>query len=296
VGSVTAAPLVVAVCTHRVSGVAARWERNIAVLEQGEFLVLIDAPYDAAAREFERQIHARGGHFLCHGVNRGLSAGRNTVLDAFPEHSILFIDDDVELNAAAVDSIRAAFAGGAQIVGARLIPPEGQGPWPWFFTPGQLHLVAWHSPGRPIKTWGACMGIDSGFAHRHGLTFDPRLSRAGRQLVSGDDTTFVAAMKEAGAVERLLPDVAVVHDADRGRFTLRYLLRRAYWQGRTEVRRNQAWRGLKKEWSRYRTGPLFLALVYVVACAIGVAHEAMSSGYRKVVSAGVPVTVERFRR
>lgn len=95
------------------------------------------------------------------------------------------------------------------------------------------------------------MGVDAAFAQRERLRSDTRLGRTGHRLESGDDTTFIAAMKSAGAHEAVLDDVRVVHDVDAGRFTLHYILRRAYWQGRSEVRRGQPVAGLRKEWNRY---------------------------------------------
>jgi hypothetical protein len=272
--------LVVAVCTSRLDQLAARWEANIAHLRAGEFFVLLDAPHTAHAQAIGDQIRARGGRMVCHGATRGLSAARNSVLDAHPDHRVLFIDDDIQLSRPVVDAVRAAFSSGAHVVGARLVPPTRPGRWPWFFTEGQMHLVGWHSPAGQIKTWGACMGINAAFAHRHGLRFDARLGRTGRRLESGDDTSFVAAMKAAGAREQLLPSVCVVHDVDPTRLTLRYLVRRAYWQGRSEVRRGQILAGLRKEWRRHsipgRRG--WLATGYLVASVVGIGHELLATG------------------
>lgn len=274
--------LVVAVCTNRLHDLGARWKHNIALLRGGEFLVLLDATEDHRARELATRIRASGGEMLCHGERRGLSAARNSVLDARPDHHVLFIDDDVLLSPEAVASVRLASAEGAAVVGARLVPPDGMTSWPWFFTEGQMHLVGWHSPVGQVKTWGAFMAIDAAFAHRHGLRFDPRLGRTGRRLESGDDTSFVAAMKQAGAHEVVLPN-PVVHDVDVTRLTLRYLVYRSYWQGRSERRRLQALAGLLKEWRRHRSGQriAILAPLYAAAVAAGIAHEVLDPSARR---------------
>lgn len=269
---------VVAVCTSRITDLAARWEHNCDLLEPGEFLVILDAAEDEQARLLTARIKERHGEVVCHGTTRGLSAARNSALDARPGHAILFVDDDVELNREAVDGVRAAFAGGAHVVGVRLSPPPVHPPWPWYFTPGQMHLVGWHAPNPPIKTWGACMGIDAAFSARHRLRFDHQLGRTGRRLESGDDTSYIAAMKREGSAERLLSEASVVHDVDHGRFSLGYLLRRSFWQGRSEIRRRQAWPGLRKEWTRHRGGDLawLLPVVYCAAYATGIAWEFLS--------------------
>ncbi len=149
---------VVAVCTSRLDDLRARWRHNIGFLEPGEFVTVLDmpsSPDDAAVAE---QIRAAGGDVIRHGVTRGLSAARNSVLAARPQDTVLFIDDDVLLDRRAVDAVRAAFAAGAHVVGARLVPPAQRQGWPWFFGQGQMHLVGWDSPAGEIKTWGACMG------------------------------------------------------------------------------------------------------------------------------------------
>lgn len=267
--------LIVAVCTSRLEDLRARWRHNIAQVGAGEFVVLLDLPVSADALDLADQIRDQGGKVFCHGITRGLSAARNSVLDAWPQHKVLFIDDDVRLDRQVVDAVRAAFSAGAEVVGARLVPPEWPEPWPWFFTDGQLHLVGWHSPDGEVKTWGACMGIDAAFAQGHGLRFDMRLGRTGRQLESGDDTSFVVAMKAAGAREVVLSQLSVVHEVDPRRLTFRYLARRAYWQGRSEVRRGQSAAGLRKEWRRHRAGrrASTLALGYITAFAVGVGRE-----------------------
>jgi hypothetical protein len=267
--------LVVAICTCRPDDLAARWEHNLEQLAGDEFVVVFDCVESASVTAVADRIRSAGGTVVSHGATRGLAAARNTVLDRWPDRRILFIDDDVLLDRKAADALRQAFAEGANVVGTRLVPPERFRRHPWYFTSGQMHLVGWHPPGPEVKTWGACMGIDAAFAHQHGLRFDMRLGRTGRRLESGDDTSFVAAMKAAGAREQLLPDVHVVHDVDPRRLTTGYLARRAYWQGRSEVRRQQAMTGLRKEWRRYRQPgrAALLAPAYLLAFAVGIGHE-----------------------
>jgi hypothetical protein len=248
-------PMVVAVCAYRLENIAKNFRHNISQLAGDEYFVLLDRPKSEEAEEIAERVRAAGGSMRVLGANNGLSASRNTVLAERPYRHVLFVDDDVRLDAAALDAVRAGFRAGAQVTGTRLVKPPGMRRLPWFVTSGQFHLIGWHRPRGDIKIWGACMGVDSAFAADHGLDFDLALSRTGSSLQSGEDTSFIRLMKEAGATELLLPDVAVVHDVDPHRLTLRYLLRRAYWQGRSEVRRASALPGLRKEWDRHRTAP-----------------------------------------
>ncbi|MFG3051475.1 glycosyl hydrolase [Kitasatospora sp. NPDC048239] len=275
----SARPMVVAVCAYRLENVAKNFRHNISQLSGDEYFVLLDRPKSDEAEEVAEAVRAAGGSMRVLGATNGLSASRNTVLAERPHHHVLFVDDDVRLDAAAVDAVRAAFRGGAQVTGTRLVSPPELARMPWFVTSGQFHLIGWHRPQGEIKIWGACMGVDSAFATAHGLDFDLALSRTGGNLQSGEDTSFIRLMKETGAQERLLPGVAVVHDVDLDRLSLRYLMRRAYWQGRSEVRRASTWSGLRKEWDRHRSAPeapgraLPLVPVYVGATLWGVAHE-----------------------
>jgi glycosyltransferase involved in cell wall biosynthesis len=271
--------LVVAVCVYWLEHLRARWKHNMAQLDNDEFLVVLDRPADEPAVAIAEEIRKGGGSVIIHDATLGVSAARNSALSARPRSLILFVDDDVLLSRQALDEIRHAFAEGAHVVGGRLVPPVSISQWPWYFTEGQAHLVGWHATGAAIKTWGACMGIDAAFAHRHNLTFDSRFGRLGKSLMSGEDTNFVNAMVRAGGVERLLSSVQVVHDVDSSRLTVRYLIRRAYWQGRTEVRRREVISGLKKEWRRYRRGKrIWISLGYLAALVVGMGHEFVAAG------------------
>lgn len=274
----TRALLVIAVCCGRLPDLRQRWEHNISQLKGDAFFVLLDCGRSAEADTLAERIRSAGGIVAFHGEPRGLSAARNSVLDAWPDRHVVFLDDDAELNAEAVTAARAAFDAGAHVVGARLVPPDRPVRWSWRFTVGQMHLVGWHPPGWAPRTWGAFMGIDAAFAHRNGLRFDPRLGRTGRRLESGDDTSFVAAMRKAGARETVLASVHVVHDVSADRFTLRYLVRRAYWQGRSEVRRGQPLAGLRKEWSRHTIpgAGLLAAPLYTAAFVAGLVREGIT--------------------
>ena len=126
------------------------------------------------------------------------------------------------------------------------------------------------------------MGLDVGFARAKGISFRLDLGRTGDSLASGEETTFVGEMKHHGAREVFLEQVHVHHNFDPGRLSARYLFRRAYWQGRTEVRRHDAWGGLRKEWRRYMAGggrrtPRFsLAPAYLAAFLSGVVTEGLT--------------------
>lgn len=296
-----ARPMVVAICAFRVENIRKHLRHNLAQLTGDEYFVLLDRPASPEAELVAEEVRAAGGIMHLLGATNGLSASRNTVLAHRPAHHVLFVDDDVRLDAAAVNSVRAALRGGAHMAGVRLCRPARPARLPWYLTSGQYHLVAWHRPEGPIKIWGACMGLDSAFAHTNGLQFDAALSRTGRNLLSGEDTTFIAQMRQAGGRECLLADRSVVHDIDLNRLRLRYLLRRAYWQGRSEASRGQARAGLRKEWGRHRTAPespvvWALACLYGTVTAAGVGHELLLRALGRRMAAPGPSPAEATGR
>jgi hypothetical protein len=269
-------PMVVAICAFRVENVRKHLQHNIDQLSGGEYFVQLDRPTTPEAEEVANQVRDAGGTMRIIGATNGLSASRNAVLERWPRHHVLFVDDDVQLDAKAVTAVRESLRAGAHVAGARLKRPS----WslPWYVTSGQFHLIGWHRDEGDIKIWGACMGVDTAFAKAHDLDFDLALSRTGGNLQSGEDTSFIKMMKEAGGREELLPHYSVTHDVDPSRLTPRYLMRRAYWQGRCEAGRSQAVAGLRKEWNRHRIAPEsrvagLLACFYGAATVAGVAHE-----------------------
>jgi hypothetical protein len=256
-----------------------RWKDNLSSLGMSDRLIIVvDLPHDANVAELAAELDRPQVEVIIIGTNCGLSHCRNVVMDLVAPAPVVFLDDDVRISPDAVRHIRDAFHSGAFVVGARLGPPAYILPLPWYMTEGQLHLMGVHSDHAPAKTWGACMGIDTGFAAAHGLRFAPKLGRRGRGLESGDDTSFVAAMKELGAVEHIVEQPAVLHEVNINRRSARYLLRRAFWQGRSEVRRAQTVAGLAKEWNRYRRyararHAFLIACVYISAVFAGVVAE-----------------------
>lgn len=135
------------------------------------------------------------------------------------------------------------------------------------------------------------MGLDLRIVKNISLQFRPELGRRGKGLQSGDDTTFLREMKIRGASETFLKDEHVVHNIDSRRVSVGYLLRRSYWQGRSEFRRSDSVKGLKKEWKRFLSGDtlptkkILLAFFYGTAVLAGVAVEFLVACRERVMSA-----------
>ena len=270
---------VVVVCAYRPENVRRLWRHNMGQLRDANYYVYLDRAGTEGIYALARRIRSHGGFVEIGGTTRGLSHARNHLLRNRKLRWILFVDDDVILNGAAVEAVQKAFLDGAHIVGARLVPSSSlEKQLPWYVTPGQYHLLGWHNPQSPAKTWGAFMGVDAKFARDHAVEFDERLSRTGKMLLVGEDTSFVLQMKKAGALERVL-DREVIHDIDPRRLLFRQLMQRCYWQGRAEVLRSTALAGFVKEWNRYRNPGArsvwasLLAPAYAVSVLLGMVWE-----------------------
>lgn len=273
--------IAIVVCSNRVPCIEQHLLRNLEALSPADkALLVLDTPSDNCDQAFLDLLRRKGVQLVLNNGTRGLAHSRNTAMGLAPCSCIIFLDDDVSITAPAVEAIRNAFATGAHIVGVRLQPPPSYPAFPFYITEGQWHYLGLHNPLVPqIKPWGGCLGIDVAFAARHSLTFREDLGRMANALASGDDTTFIEQMRKNGAKEVSLNSITVVHNLLPHRISFRYVLRRAFWQGRSEVRRSQFPAALKKEFRRNNITrcrfPLRIAVgtVTLSAFSLGAAYE-----------------------
>ena len=273
--------LSLAVCSNRPANLAGVMHLLDCVTADDEVILVVDLPDDGYDAGTIAALTRAGVRVVPNGDNRGLSYSRNRAMSECANRMLVFVDDDVSLTAATVDAIRSAADAGANIVGVWL-EPAFSAPVPWFLTGGQYHYLGVHHTPNRARTWGACMAVDVELAKDHELRFRDDLGRLGRQLQSGDDTSFIAELQAVGADHVFLGDAVARHRVPTERATVSYLLRRAWWQGRSEVRRGSAKPAISKEWSRATAvGPasastprrLLLATAFTSAVLIGIACE-----------------------
>lgn len=173
----------------------------------------------------------------------GSAAARNRAVAAVTTGLSALLDDDV---APAPDWLAAVcaplLAGSADLVGGPVtLDPTVPRPR-WFAEAGlggYLTAFAPYADRRPLPAGGLL--LTANLAVRTELLravggFDPRLGpRGGVQLV-GDDASLVRRLVGAGARAWYEPAATVVHELPAARLRPRYLLRRAYWQGRSDWR------------------------------------------------------------
>jgi GT2 family glycosyltransferase len=279
----TSPRLTVAVCSNRPECLERTVRRIVRELGPADrLLVVLDVARTSTVRAAELAIREAGAHVILNGANLGLSRSRNVALDACETEHIVFIDDDVMLSAATLDGIRRGFRAGFGIVGVRIRGPETELALPWHISQGQLHYLGIHND-RVTTTWGACMAMSMSAVRERKLAFREDLGRKGRKLSSGEDTSFLSALRNSGVKEVFIPDVFVNHNIGSERLTVRYMARRAYWQGRTELLRRNVVGGMRKEIARNwnaDTGLIrtfALTAFYGVCVLVGIVHGALAS-------------------
>lgn len=296
--------LTLAVCSNCVENMRKHWRGYLASLRATDvLLVVIDVEAGPTVQSLAAELKRAGARVILNGRNLGLSASRNTVLERCHTNYLVFIDDDVVIPRETVASIRRELSNGTEVVGVRICGPEGGLRMPWYISGGQLHYLALHNPRTLYKTtWGACMALNLPFVRAAGVMFKHELGRRGRKLQSGDDTTFLRELRTRGAKESFLGGSHVFHDFNRERLSLAYMLRRAYWQGRTEFRRGDCVNGMRKEWTRYFDTDAralrrsALAVLYICCVLAGVSRECLEFIPRAVARAALrplPVAAEQ---
>ena len=273
--------LTLAICSNRLHNIRKHWRENLDSLAvNDELLVVLDVAPVADLDVLEEELNWGGVRVISNRHNLGLATSRNVVLENCRTNYLVFIDDDVILCKETLRSIRNELERGYHIVGVRICgPPKGL-TIPWYISNGQLHYLGIHN-SRSFHTWGACRGINLAFVRGLDLRFREELGRKGSGLQSGDDTTFLKEMKARGAKEAFLNEAHVSHDIDIRRLSLSYMIRRAYWQGRSEIRRGNGLAGLRKEWFRFFDSEtrllkrISLSFLYMTAVCIGILIEKM---------------------
>lgn len=167
---------------------------------------------------------------------RGLSVCRNIGLGASSGEIIAFMDDDAWAEKDWVEQLVRSFVAGADIVGGMVVP-VWERPRPWWLKDSMLHLLAINIQSRCIL--GCNFAVRRDLLERLNYKFEEKLGRKYNNLVVGDESELLFAVRKTG-YKYLFNDAAVVyHMVPKERIRFLYFLKRNFWEGRTESRRHR---------------------------------------------------------
>jgi GT2 family glycosyltransferase len=235
----------VVVCTHNRASLLAPCIDAVGREVEGNRdaeIIVVDSGSTDNTREAVAELAERWPRLRYERVDvPGLSLARNRGIDVARNDVVAFLDDDAEpcpgwLEAlvAAYDDPEVAAAGGrAHLVWEGPTPrwlPHDQdsffsgldlGPEGRFFGPGE-------------NPYGVNMSVRKEWALAVG-GFDPQLGRTGSNLISNEELGFFSRLAGLGGRCWYAPGSAVLHHVSPERVSLRWLLRRAWAQGRSDL-------------------------------------------------------------
>lgn len=201
-------------------------------------LLVVDNDQAGSARAVVRQSHL-DLRYVGEPIP-GSSFARNRAIAEARTPYIAFLDDDVVPQPGWLASLVQPLLSGAAGCGGRvLLDPSVPRPR-WLDEKGiggYLTAFDLHAPARTLESEEYVVTANAAFsleALRAVGGFDPALGpRPGSQLVA-DDVHVVRELQRAGGQVCWVPDALVVHELPTQRLQRRWLLRRAYLQGRSD--------------------------------------------------------------
>jgi glycosyltransferase involved in cell wall biosynthesis len=171
---------------------------------------------------------------LNHARNRALAEARGT--------TVCFLDDDARAHARWLHALHETFATSPDVAaaGGPVRLRWSRPPPHWFPVGGSVYLgeLDLGAQARALTSEetprGLNMAVRTETARRAG-GFAPTLDRRGRSLATGGDDEFLLRLHRRGHRLQWVPDASVEHLVDAERLSRRWLLRRAFMQGRSEV-------------------------------------------------------------
>ena len=225
------------ICTINVEIVPRALNSLVGQIKEGDELILIvDGKEYLSSNAALQIVKNNGWRAIVNEKNMGLSFCRNLGLNKMKNSFCIFFDDDTEITYSVIDKYRTHFNQGKYMVGGLLKLPKEYPPLPKWFPDGMSSLLGIHT--FQYKIWGANFGFNADYAKQKNITFIQNLGRKGRGLQSGDDTTFIKQYSSMNIEALFDPDIVVYHYINKDRYKLKYMIRRAYWQGVSEVRRH----------------------------------------------------------
>jgi GT2 family glycosyltransferase len=182
------------------------------------------------------------GALLVHEPVPGAAAARNRGIAETTTPLLAMLDDDVVPEPGWLRALATpVLEGRADLTGGRVVLDPGVARPRWLAAGLEGYLTA-----LDLGPDEAALGPDQTLLTASLLTrtallrevggFDPRLGPQGGTQLVGDDVQLVRALRGAGGRARWVPGAVVVHELPASRLRPRWVLQRAYLQGRSDWR------------------------------------------------------------
>jgi len=166
--------------------------------------------------------------------DKGLSFCRNEGYKMAKGDIVAFIDDDACADKQWAENLSSCFSKDIDIVGGTIFPIYTKRR-PYFITGKFNHLIAINEEP---NIFGCNFAIKKGLLEKINYSFEKKLGRKKGNLIAGDETNLFALIKNSKI--KFSEKAIVYHIVSEDRLTWKYFLRRNFWEGRTETRRNKA--------------------------------------------------------
>lgn len=180
--------------------------------------------------------------------NLGLSYNRNLGIELAKNNFVVFFDDDTIIKRDILKRYKKLFSQGYVAIGGPLVLPAFYPELPKWLPSGLSSLFGIHTVQKRI--WGGNWGIDARFFKKFNLSFQENLGRKGGCLQSGDESNILEKICAKGGKTTFDTALAIYHCIDKKRYNVTYLIRRAFWQGISEVRKKTILKGIQKDFTR----------------------------------------------
>lgn len=216
------------IATHNRKTIYKAIESIIQQSHSVELIVVDDGSNPAVCKE--------GTNIIRNSYPRGLSVCRNIGLGASSGEIVAFMDDDAWAKEDWIEQLVESFEKGADIVGGMVVP-VWERPRPRWLKDSTLHLLAINIQSRCIL--GCNFAIRRDLLERLNYKFEEKLGRKYNNLVVGDESELFIRVQGEGYKHLFNESAVVYHLVTKERIRFSYVLRRNFWEGRTESRRHR---------------------------------------------------------
>ncbi len=204
-----------------------------------------DGTFDAVQTYIDMPYKKQGEEILrvqcLHEARNGLSYARKTGLEAATGEIVVFLDDDIVVDARFLEQLHLAYTEtGADAVGG-CIKMYWEDPRPYWLTDDFLGMLGYYMPFRTrtklttaLHFGSSCFSVKREVLSKVG-GFSSLLSKRLNMPISADVANLCQRLHQAGYALWYEPGAYIGHRVSQARLKRAFFVGRAYWQGRAEI-------------------------------------------------------------